>query len=107
MPDTTTLDAVFHALGNPTRRGILALLSDGERSTGVIAEDFALSRPTVSKHLGVLLDAGLVTRRHDGRHQYYTLTPGPLADAHEWLGGYQRFWRMSLRRLKRHLEGSA
>ncbi len=98
------LDAVFHALGDPTRRAILTRLTRGERSTGVIADDFSLSRPTISKHLGVLQSAGLVTRRQEGRNQLYAIAPAPLAAAYEWLGRYQRFWRMSLAQLKRHLE---
>lgn len=104
MRAKTDLDAVFHALGDPTRRAILTRLTRGERSTGVIADDFSLSRPTISKHLGVLQSAGLVTRRQEGRNQLYAIAPVPLAAAHEWLGRYQRFWRMSLAQLKRHLE---
>ena len=104
MRAKTDLDAVFHALGDPTRRAILTRLTRGERSTGVIADDFSLSRPTISKHLGVLQSAGLVTRRQEGRNQLYAIAPAPLAAAHEWLGRYQRFWRMSLAQLKKHLE---
>ena len=98
------LDTVFHALGDPTRRGILAILADGEQPTGIIAENFRLKRPTISKHLGVLKEAGLVTRRQAGRNQLYALEPEPLAAAHEWLARYERFWRLSLAGLKRHLE---
>jgi len=79
-------------------------LADGERSTGAIANDFPLSRPTISKHLEVLKVAGLVTRRQEGRNQLYTLDAEPLAIAHDWLLHYQRFWRLSLTQLKRHLE---
>lgn len=105
MRTKSDLDGVFHALGDPTRRAILSLLAEGERPTGVIADGFPLSRPTISKHLGVLIEAGLVTRRQEGRNQLYAIAPAPLAAAHEWLGEYQRFWRMSLARLKQHLEG--
>ncbi len=99
------LDPVFHALADPTRREILGMLRSTERSTGAIADAFAHSRPTVSKHLKVLLDARLVERRKEGRNQLYTLRPKPLAEIHEWLSRYQRFWRMSLAQLKRHVEG--
>lgn len=105
MRAMTELDSVYHALGDPTRRAILSLLAKGEHATGVIAEDFPLSRPTISKHLGVLHEAGLVTRRQHGRNQLYAIAPAPLAAAHEWLGQYRRFWRMSLARLKKHVEG--
>jgi DNA-binding transcriptional ArsR family regulator len=105
MRATTDLDSVFHALGDPTRRAILALLARGEQATGSIAGDFTLSRPTISKHLGVLHGAGLVTRRQEGRNQLYAIAPAPLGDAYNWLGRYQRFWRMSLSQLKRYMEG--
>jgi DNA-binding transcriptional ArsR family regulator len=98
------LNPVFHALADPTRREILGMLRSSERSTGAIADAFPLSRPTVSKHLKVLLDARLVERRKEGRNQLYTLRPQHLAEAHEWLSRYQRFWRRSLTRLKRHVE---
>lgn len=104
MTRATPLDTVFHALGDPTRRAILAHLTTGERSTGVLAAEFPLSRPTISKHLGVLKGAGLVRRRQAGRHQMYSLEPAPLAAAHAWLEHYERFWRLSLDGLKRHLE---
>lgn len=105
MRTAADLDAVFHALGDPTRRGILKLLTKGERSTGVISDRFSLSRPTISKHLGVLHRARLVTRRQIGRNQLYAIAPRPLGAAHEWLGQYQRFWSLSLRQLKKHVEG--
>ena len=98
------LDGVFHALSDPTRRAILARLTEGERSNGVLAEEYPLSRPTVSKHLGVLRDAGLVSRRRQGRNWFYRLEAEPLADAHRWLAEYQPFWQLSLRRLKNYLE---
>lgn len=105
MRTTADLDSVFRALGDPTRRAILRLLAKGERSTGLIAGDFTLSRPTVSKHLGVLHEAGLVARRQVGRNQLYGIVPAPLEAAYNWLGRYQRFWSMSLAQLKRHVEG--
>ena len=98
------LDRVFGAICNSTRRAILANLAEGERTTGSIAGEFALSRPTISKHLRVLKDAGLVTRRHEGRNQIYTLDAEPMAAAGRWLSQYQRFWSQSLRQLQRHLE---
>lgn len=103
-PDDRTLDDVFTALGDPTRRGLLALLADGERTTGSLAQPFELSRPAISKHLKVLGEAGLVRRRRHGRHQVYTLEAERLARAAEWLVGYSQFWSGSLAALKGHLE---
>ncbi len=105
MSQTTVLDTVFQALGDPTRRAILAALMTGERSTGAIAGDFPLSRPTISKHLGVLHRAGLVSRRQEGRNQLYSLEAEPLAGAHAWITEYRRFWKLSLEGLRDHLEG--
>lgn len=101
------LDAVFQALSDPTRRGILRILEEGERATGKIAEEFPVSRPAVSKHLRVLYDAELVTRRKEGRNRLYALRPEPLAEAYAWLDRYRRLWRGSLEGLKRHLEAEA
>lgn len=98
------LDGVFQALGDPTRRELLSILAQGRQTTTALAEPFALSRPAISKHLKVLLDAGLVHRQRRGRHQVYTLSAGPLGEAAEWLFAYRDFWRASLRALEAHLE---
>ena len=98
------LDGVFHALSDPTRRAILARLMAGERSNGVLAKDLPLSRPTISKHLGVLHGVGLVSRRKQGRNWFYRLEAEPLAAAHRWLAEYESFWQLSLQSLKQHLE---
>lgn len=104
MTVAASLDAVFHALGDPTRRAILASLTAGERSTGDVAAEFSLSRPNISKHLGVLKGAGLVRRRRKGRNQFYTIETARLAAAHRWLSDYEQFWQLSLKNLKQHLE---
>lgn len=104
MAERRELDEVFHALADPTRRALLALLAEGDRATGGLAEPFELSRPTISKHLKVLGEAGLVARRRRGRHQVYSLEAERLAAAADWLLGYRRFWRGQLEALKRHLE---
>lgn len=101
---TAVLDDVFQALSDPTRREILSLLEEGERSTGTIAEVFPVSRPAISKHLRVLHDARLVTRRKEGRNRLYALRPEPLAAAYRWLRHYRDFWEGSLSRLKSHVE---
>jgi len=73
------------ALADPTRRRIVELLADDERSAGEIASHFPTSRPGVSRHLRVLHDAGLVRVREDGRRRLYSLDPAPLAELNAWL----------------------
>lgn len=67
-------------------------LSRGERSVSELAEPFTMSLAAVSKHLKVLEEAGIVRRRAEGRMRYCRLETDPLAEAHGWLAGYQRFW---------------
>ena len=98
---------VFGALADPTRRAILDLLLDcAELTAGAIAAAFPrISRPAVSKHLGVLRDAGLVRAREDGREVFYALDPAPLAAAYEdWWRRYAPLWDERLARLKRNAE---
>ena len=93
-------DLLFTALANPTRRDILTLLLDGERTAGDIAGRFEMSRPSVSEHLRVLREAGLVVERTDGRHVRYSSTPEPLLAVRDWLTPHERFWRQRLRRMR-------
>ena len=86
------LDTVFRALGDATRRGMLARLALGERSIGELAAPFAMSFAGASKHVKVLEDAGLIRREVRGRTHICRLEPGPLASADQWLRHYERFW---------------
>lgn len=86
------LDRVFHALGDPTRRAILNRLADGEATVGHLSRPFPLSFAAVSKHLGVLERAGLVTREARGRERVCRINPGALTDARAWLEFHERFW---------------
>lgn len=86
------LDAVFHALGDATRRRMLRNLAEGERSVGELAAPFDISLAAASKHVKALERAGLVRRRIMGRTHFCRLEAQPLAGAHEWIGFYQRFW---------------
>jgi DNA-binding transcriptional ArsR family regulator len=86
------LDAVFHALGDATRRRMLRELISGERTVSQLAEPFAMSLAAASKHIKALENAGLIRREVRGRTHLCRLEPGPLADAHEWLSFYERFW---------------
>lgn len=101
---TVRLDAVFSALGDPTRRAILAQLALGAAPVSALAEPYEMSLPAVSKHLRVLENAGLVTRRKTGRVVRCSLNPEPLKDVADWVGRYRRFWEGQLDRLERYLE---
>jgi len=97
------LSSVFHALGDGTRRRMLAELSQGERTVGQLAEPFAMSLAAASKHIKVLESAGLIRREIRWRTHVCRLDPGPLARAHEWIGFYERFWTDRLDDLERLL----
>ncbi|MFB4306206.1 ArsR/SmtB family transcription factor [Actinomadura sp. GTD37] len=95
---------VFAALASPVRRELTALLLDGPRPVNDLAAHFAMSRPSVSEHLRVLRDAGLVTEQRHGRRRIYRLEPAPLRELSEWLTPYERFWREKLADLRRLLD---
>lgn len=101
------LDAVFHALGDATRRQMLSDLAAGERTVSQLAEPFAMSLAAASKHIKVLESAGLIQREVQGRVHLCRLAPEPLASAHEWLGFYERFWTGHLDALDRLLRTEA
>ncbi|EID10586.1 ArsR family transcriptional regulator [Mycobacterium xenopi RIVM700367] len=89
-------DVVFAALANPTRRDILDMLLGGERTVISIAERFDMARPSVSEHLKVLRDCGLVAEDKQGRFRRYRVNPEPLRQISAWLSPYERFWRERL-----------
>ena len=91
-----TLDRVFHALADPTRRAILARLASRPRTVGELSEPFDISLNAVSKHLKTLERAGLITREVRGREHHLELNPERLADAYDWLAFYERFWNERL-----------
>lgn len=82
----------LEALAEPTRRRIVELLADGERSAGDIASHFETSRPAVSRHLRVLREHGLVQVRDDAQKRLYSLDPAPLAELDAWLAQYRGYW---------------
>ena len=94
----------FAVLAESSRRDILDLLRNGERSVGELVDRLDLSQPGVSKHLRVLRDAGLVESRADAQRRLYRLRPEPLVEIDEWLAPYRRLWTRSLDDLERHLE---
>ena len=101
---TDPLSLTFAALADPTRRAILARLSQGESSVKALAEPFAMSLPAVSKHLRVLERAGLITRGRDAQWRPCRLNAGPLKDAADWVEHYRRFWEESFDRLDAYLK---
>jgi DNA-binding transcriptional ArsR family regulator len=94
----------YAALAEPSRRQILDLLRDGERSVNDLVARLELSQPGVSKHLKVLREAGLVEVRPEGRRRWYGLRAEPLAEVDEWLEPYRAYWSGRLDALERHLE---
>ena len=99
------LNAIFHALGDPTRRDMLRALAGGERSVTQLAEPFAMSLAAASKHIKALEQARLIRREVRGRTHVCRLDPAPLATAHEWLSFYERFWSGRLDLLEQLLRG--
>jgi DNA-binding transcriptional ArsR family regulator len=94
------LSLTLSALADPTRRAILARLSQGESSVKALAQPFAMSLPAVSKHLKVLERAGLISRGREAQWRPCRLDPGPLREVSEWLEHYARFWDEGLGRLE-------
>ncbi|MBF9234967.1 ArsR/SmtB family transcription factor [Microvirga alba] len=101
---THHLDAVFHALADPTRRHMLRRLAEGEQSVGELAAPFQMSFAGASKHVRTLENAGLVRRTVRGRTHICRLEPAPLEAADEWLRFYERFWGERLDALERELK---
>jgi DNA-binding transcriptional ArsR family regulator len=87
-----SLDGVFHALADPTRRSMLRSLTSGERNISELAAPFSMTFAAASKHVKVLEKAGLVRRRVRGRTHICRIEPMPLAAAEEWLRFYEQFW---------------
>jgi DNA-binding transcriptional ArsR family regulator len=93
---------IFGAISHPARRRILDLLTEADRSVNTIAGHFQMSRPAVSQHLRILLDAGLVTEQRHGRERRYRLVPARLGPVRDWIAHYERFWDDPLPRLQKH-----
>ena len=93
----------FAALADPTRRHIVDMLAQGERSAGDLAKRFTLTQPAVSQHLRALRDAGLVRVRQDAQRRIYSLDPRGLAEIDAWLSRFRAFWGTHLDTLEREL----
>jgi len=97
------LRATFAALADPTRRAILQRLLSGEASVAQLAEPFEMTMRAVSKHIGVLEAAGLVTRSRDAQRRPSRIRAEPLAEVDMWLESYRRLWHRRFRRLDERL----
>ena|SRR5579862_467771 len=95
----TTSDA-FNAVAEPRRRAILELLLQRERPVGAIGHALGLPQPSVSKHLRVLYEVGLVAMRRDGRQIFYRTNPEPIQSVHDWTRQFERYWQKQLIRVK-------
>ena len=98
------LSSVFGALADPTRRAILTRLTEGDASVAELAAPFNMSQPAVSRHLKVLEQAGLISRRRLATTRLSHLEAEPLREATAWLARYQEYWDESHERLDRLLE---
>ena len=103
MP-TDTLSSTFAALADPTRRAILARLTDGAATVGELAAPFAMSGPAVSKHLRVLERAGLISQGREAQWRPCRLEAAPLKEVAEYAGHFRRFWDASYERLDTYLQ---
>jgi DNA-binding transcriptional ArsR family regulator len=101
---STALQVPLMALSEPHRMAIIAMLAEGERPAGDFVDALPIGQPTVSKHLSVLRDAGLVSVRKDANRRLYSLNPAPLAELDAWLVPYRRFWTSRLDALEAHLD---
>jgi len=99
----TTSDA-FNAVAEPRRRQILFYLAHDERQVGDIVSALGLDQPSVSKHLGVLREVGLVSVRRNGRHRMYRTNAEAIRPLHEWTKTFERYWNHQLSRVKERAE---
>lgn len=95
---------IFHAVADANRRKLLDLLAAGERPVQDLAVHFDMSFQAVSQHLHILAQAGLVSRRKQGRFRFYQAQPAALRDIHDWTGRYRAFWENRLERLGSYLD---
>ena len=104
MPRAATTTDTFNAIAEPRRRDILDYLAARERAVGEIVIALRLPQPSVSKHLGVLRDVGLVEVRREGRQALYRTNADAIRPVHAWASQFQRYWRSQLGRIKERAE---
>jgi DNA-binding transcriptional ArsR family regulator len=106
VPRAATTSDAFNAIAEPRRRDILNYLAPRERPVGDIVAALGLPQPSISKHLRVLRDVGLVDTRRNGRQILYRTNVKALRPLHEWTGRFERYWRNQLHRIKERAESS-
>jgi DNA-binding transcriptional ArsR family regulator len=104
MARAATTSDVFNAVAERQRRNILDLLRRGEHSVLSVADELALSQPSVSRHLRVLREVGLVQVRHAGTQRHYRLEPSGLQPIRAWVGGFEEFWNDSFDQLDEYVK---
>jgi DNA-binding transcriptional ArsR family regulator len=104
MARASTTSDPFNAIAEPRRRHILEFIAAEERSVNEIAAALELGQPSVSKHLQVLRDVGLVSARREGQRTMYRMNPETLRTIHDWSGMFAQYWHGQLRRIKAHAE---
>jgi DNA-binding transcriptional ArsR family regulator len=104
MARAATTSDPFNAIAEPRRRDILAFLAADEHAVGDIGSALGLAQPSVSKHLRILLDVGLVEVRRDGRQAFYRTNAEGLRPVHDWTSRFERYWRRQLSRIKERAE---
>lgn len=107
MPRAATTTDAFNAIAEPRRRDILNYLALQERPVGDIVASLGFEQPSVSKHLRVLRDVGLVHVRRDGRQSFYRTNAEAIRPVYEWAGTFERFWRRQLLSVKERAEQKA
>jgi DNA-binding transcriptional ArsR family regulator len=104
MARAATTSDVFNAIAEPRRRDILDYLAPRARSVGDIVAALRLAQPSVSKHLRVLHDVGLVEARREGRQVFYQTNVDGIRPLHDWTSRFEQYWRHQLRRVKARAE---
>ena len=107
MNAPTPVDAVFSALGDPTRRRIVERLARGRQTISEVSTGFTMSQPAVSKHVKILEQSGLVEREIMGRVHHLRLSPKAMEAASSWIEAQRRYWNAALDRLDAYLEETA
>jgi DNA-binding transcriptional ArsR family regulator len=107
MNATATLDSVFSALGDPTRRRIVERLARGRQTISEVSTGFAMSQPAISKHVKILEQSGLVQREIAGRVHHLRLSPKAMQAASSWIETQRKYWNATLDRLDAYLQDTA
>lgn len=107
MPRLASSSDVWNAVAEPRRRAILDFLAAAERPVGAIVDAVGLAQPSVSKHLKVLREVGLVRVRREGRQMLYRTDASAIRPMHQWAGAFERYWKGQLYRIKQRAESNA